>query len=67
MADTYITRSGDQWDSIAHRELGSAEEAARLMEANRAYLAYFVFPAGITLTLPERQKRVNPSLPPWKR
>lgn len=66
--NTYTTIQGDMWDSIAYRLLGNAAYADRLMRANRQYLGFYIFPAGIVLTLPEipRSSSVSASLPPWK-
>ena len=64
---TYTTKSGDQWDGIAYRELGSTDYTGALMSANTAYRKCFIFPAGIVLTLPEIGERVSEDLPPWKR
>lgn len=64
---SYTTISGDQWDGIAYRELGSTDYTGQLMRANMEYRDVFVFPSGIVLTLPEVVERVNENLPPWKR
>lgn len=41
------------WDMIAHKTLGSITLTDKLMMANRQYLGFYTFPAGIVLTLPE--------------
>ena len=64
---TYTTAQGDMWDSIAHAQLGSAAHTGELMRANPGLQDYYRFPAGITLRLPEIERRVSASLPPWKR
>lgn len=64
---TYRTVQGDMWDSIAFTQLGSGAYTDRLMNLNRQYLKYHIFPAGIVLTLPEPEKKVMTTLPPWKR
>lgn len=64
---TYRTISGDMWDRIAHDEMGSSYYVDRLMKANPQYLDYFVFPAGIVLTIPEVEEETAEELPPWKR
>lgn len=64
---TYTTVQGDMWDSIAYCLLGSTRHTDKLIDLNRAYREYFVFPAGITLVLPVIEKEINDSLPPWKR
>lgn len=63
---TYTTIQGDMWDSIACREMGGVEYTSRLMEANRQYLDFYLFPAGIRLIIPDAAAEENSSLPPWK-
>ncbi len=67
MVRTYTTVQGDMWDSIAHTQLGSTGHTDKLMNANLRYREYYIFPAGIVLTLPEMREPVDSSLPPWKR
>jgi len=65
---TYTTVQGDMWDSIAYAQLGSTRYTDQLIIANLPYLDYYIFPAGIVLTLPEVEtETVERSLPPWKR
>lgn len=63
---TYTTAQGDMWDSIAHTQLGDSAHMDKLMAANLQYLEYYIFPAGIVLTLPEITKKAGGTLPPWK-
>lgn len=64
---TYTTSQGDMWDMIAHKTLGSISLTDKLMMANRRYLSFYTFPAGIVLTLPEvRSESPMEGLPPWK-
>ncbi len=69
MRDTqsYRTISGDMWDKIAYEEMGSSFHVDKLMKANAEYLHYFVFPAGIVLTIPELEEEEAEELPLWKR
>lgn len=67
MSKTYTTISGDMWDNIAYKEMGSCSWVNLLMSANSQYLKYFKFPAGIVLNIPEVQVRLPDTLPPWKR
>ena len=67
MKKTYTTVQGDMWDSIAYKQLGSTSYTDQLMNANLRYREYYIFPAGIVLTLPQVRERVSGSLPPWKR
>lgn len=64
---TYITVQGDMWDSIAYTQLGSTSHTDKLINANLRYREYYIFPAGIVLTLPEvSEAEAESSLPPWK-
>ena len=62
----YTTIQGDMWDSIAYNELGSDTYAGKLMEANRQYYDYYLFPAGVELILPDINPELPSILPPWK-
>lgn len=63
---TYITAQGDMWDSVAYTQLGSVSHTDKLINANLKYRNYYIFPAGIELTLPEIPEQINQALPPWK-
>lgn len=64
---TYRTISGDMWDKIAYEEMGSSLYVDKLMKANAEYLDYFIFPAGIVLTIPVLEEEEAEELPLWKR
>lgn len=64
---TYRTISGDMWDKIAYEEMGSSLYVDKLMKANAEYLHYFVFPAGVVLTIPALEEDEAEELPLWKR
>lgn len=64
----YTTVSGDTWDLIAFRQLGSCQYTELLINANRKHIDKFIFRAGVELLIPdieEEQKKI--SLPPWRR
>jgi len=65
--NTYTTKQGDMWDSIAFTQLGSDSYTDRLMDENRKYCDYYIFPAGIKLNLPDIEPDVSEFLPPWRR
>lgn len=67
MSRTYTTIQGDMWDSIAHTQLGDVAYTDKLMALNMQYREYYIFPAGIVLTLPDEVEEIPASLPPWKR
>ena len=64
---TYITQQGDTWDGVAYKACGSEYYAGALMKMNARHLHYHIFPAGITLELPETAAVSDAGLPPWKR
>lgn len=66
MPKTYTTVQGDMWDSIAYAQLGDVAHTDKLMNANLAHREYYIFPAGIVLTLPDVAIPAGDSLPPWK-
>ena len=66
MPKAYTTISGDMWDIIAYRQMGSCMHMDRLIRANAGYAHIFVFPAGIALTIPDMEEAEGIGLPPWK-
>ena len=64
MAKAYKTVSGDIWDKIAKEVYGSESYTSFLMENNQKYIDYFVFPAGIYLTIEDLP--VESILPAWR-
>ncbi len=64
---TYRTIQGDTWDKIAYQQLGSTDYTDQLINANLEHLGTFIFPAGVTLRLPEIVVKADSNLPPWKR
>lgn len=64
---TYTTISGDMWDEIALKTLGSESHTDVLIKSNLKYKHIFIFPAGITLVIREITSEQPSSLPPWKR
>lgn len=64
---TYITTQGDTWDMIAYRKLGSTDYTDQLICSNLEHVGTLLFPAGVTLRLPEITEKVSDNLPPWKR
>lgn len=66
MSKTYTTVQGDKWDSIAFTQLGDVAYTDKLINLNRKYINYYIFPAGITLMLPNVTPTPTGTLPPWK-
>lgn len=66
MSKTYTTVQGDKWDSIAYSQLGDVAHTDKLMNLNASYLGYYIFPAGITVELPDVKAETTGVLPPWK-
>ena len=65
---TYTTQSGDMWDYIAYKVLGSSRHTDALINANREHVATLIFSAGVELEIPDVKDEVKAAgLPPWKR
>ena len=67
MSKTYMTSQGDTWDIIALRQMGSEKYMSLLIEANPKYNQVVIFPAGVSLVIPDSPVVTASSLPPWKR
>jgi phage tail protein X len=66
MPKTYTTISGDMWDLIAKKTLGSEMHTHVLMNANLRHRHIFIFPAGVALAIPDVTADTPSTLPPWK-
>jgi phage tail protein X len=65
MATTYTTISGDTWDGVAYKTLGDGMKMDKLLAENPQYSHIFVFPAGVTLTIPDLELATADTNPPW--
>lgn len=63
----YTTIAGDMWDGIACKTLGDEAYMDKIMKVNPQYRKIVVFPAGITLDIPDARAQISSDLPPWKR
>lgn len=65
---TYITMQGDAWDSIAYRLWGEERLFMDLLKANPDHLDTVIFPAGVTLSVPDKPRiAARLELPPWRK
>lgn len=64
---SYVTIQGDMWDGISYKVYGSEYYMAELIEANPEYREVVIFPANISLTIPDITVPTTQILPPWKR
>lgn len=67
MVNTYKTRAGDTFDSVAFKEYGTSKYLPELLKANPQHLNTFIFGAGVELILPEikEEAATTSSLPSW--
>ena len=65
MASVYTTVAGDIWDKIAKEVYGSETYTSFLMANNQKYIDYFIFPAGIYLTIEDLPEEES-NLPEWR-
>lgn len=68
---TYTTVSGQTWDQIAFKVYGSEKYCENLMEENPDLMEYMIFPAGITINLPEDESfletEISANYPDWRK
>jgi phage tail protein X len=67
MPKTYTTVSGDMWDTVAYKTLGSEAYTDALIKLNLKHRRTYIFPAGVVLTIPEAKAERITDLPPWKK
>lgn len=67
MPKIYTTIAGDTWDIVSYKTLGSEMYKNAILEENIACRETVVFPAGVSLTIPDMEPEVSEDLPPWKR
>lgn len=61
----YVTKSGDMFDLVAFRQLGSCDYTEKLLNVNRMKLRTLKFKAGEKLNLPDVSQDKISKLPPW--
>jgi len=67
MPKTYVTVAGDTWDIISYKTLGNEMYKNAILEENLASRETVVFPAGVSLSIPDIKPEISEDLPPWKR
>ena len=65
MAETYTTKLGDTWDSIAYDLYGAESYMKDLIEANWDYIDTLIFGAGTVLDVPEVEDELDTDAPFW--
>lgn len=65
MSKKYTTISGDTWDMIAKKVYDDESCTSLIMENNPKLLDYFVFPAGIEVTVPGKPEETD-EMPDWR-
>jgi len=63
---TYRTIQGDTWDGIAFSIAGAESFMVPLITANPDHTEKVIFPAGITLQVPDIPVASASTLPPWR-
>lgn len=64
--ETYKTKSGDMWDSIAKEQMGDEKYMSILMAANELYSETIIFSAGVILNIPDIEEEIPQYIPPWR-
>lgn len=65
--EQYITIQGDTWDIIAKRVYGDEKKLDILMRNNMDLLQYVIFPAGVTVSIPEISSTEYQDWPAWRK
>ena len=63
----YRTIQGDTWDWIAKKVYGNEKRLDVLMENNQDLLDILMFPAGVTLQIPEELPESAEDVPAWRK
>lgn len=63
----YRTIQGDTWDLIAKKVYGNEKRLDILMENNQDILDILIFPAGVTLQIPEDLPENAEDVPTWRK
>lgn len=63
--NTYTTISGDMWDQVALKTMGSETYMNLLIQANPEHRTIRFFPAGIVLVIPDAPQQSEAAPPPW--
>lgn len=67
MENTYTTKSGDAWDTIARAVYGDENRMTELLAANPVHAGTFLFSEGVVLEAPPlEEKRTATNLPIWR-
>ena len=61
----YQTKSGEMFDLIAYKTLGSCDYTEKLLNVNRTKLRTLKFSAGEKLEIPDISRDKISKLPPW--
>lgn len=62
---TYTTKSGEMFDLIAYKTLGSCDYTEKILNVNRTKLRTLKFKAGETLNISDVSQDKISKLPPW--
>lgn len=63
----YQTKSGEMFDLIAYKTLGSCDYTEKLLNVNRTKLRTLKFSAGEKLEIPDISRDKISKLPPWQK
>ena len=64
----HITVDGDSFDMLAFRYYANEKLASAIIQANPDYCDTLIFPAGVSLDIPDVSTVTYPeTLPPWRR
>ncbi|MBY6761781.1 LysM domain-containing protein [Clostridium botulinum] len=64
--NSYITKTGDTFDSISFNLLGNENYSVEIMKVNPYLIRTIIFESGVIVKIPKIDIKEESTLPPWK-
>ncbi|KFX57598.1 LysM domain-containing protein [Clostridium botulinum] len=64
--NSYITKTGDTFDSISFNLLGNEKYSVEIMKVNPYLIRTIIFESGVIVKIPKIDIKEESTLPPWK-
>ncbi|KAI3350793.1 tail protein X [Clostridium botulinum] len=64
--NSYITKTGDTFDSISFNLLGNEKYSVEIMKVNPHLIRTIIFESGVIVKIPKVDIKEESTLPPWK-
>ena len=64
--NSYITKTGDTFDSNSFNLLGNEKYSVEIMKVNPRLIRTIIFESGVIVKIPKIDIKEESTLPPWK-